>query len=179
MLELRETSYSRGPRTIVDGVDLAFAAGTITVLLGPHGAGKTSLLRLLAGEIAPTAGCVLLDGRRIDARPRFADTGCASGGWNLRRVVARDTEYVLLDEPEGSGAAKHRDGIPSLFHRLVTSGATVIAAMHELDQALFFADRIILMHRGQVVTDGLPEIVLEAGLLRRVYSLPCVIAGAY
>jgi ABC-type cobalamin/Fe3+-siderophores transport system ATPase subunit len=36
-----------------------------------------------------------------------------------------------------------------------------------------FADRIILMDRGQIVTDGLPEIVLQPSLLRRVFGRPC------
>lgn len=177
MLELRDVSYARGRNTVVDCVDLAFAPGTITVLLGPRGAGKTSVLRMLTGELAPTSGSVVLDGRRVGPRPRTWHPGDAPANSQIRRIAARDTEYVLLDEPAGSGDTKPRHDLPSLFHRLALRGATVIAALSDLDEALFFADRIVLMHRGEVVTDGLPQVVLEAGLLRRVFSLPCTTRG--
>ncbi len=54
-------------------LDLELPPGSMTVLLGPARAGKTSLLRLIAGLEAPTAGRVLLDGRemhRVSARRR-------------------------------------------------------------------------------------------------------------
>ena len=177
MLELREISYSLGRTTVVDRIDLAFTPGTITVLFGPRGAGKTSVLRMLTGELAPTSGSVLLDGESIGRHAGLPPSGVVGSRPDARRIFARDAEYVLLDEPGGCGDATPRYAVPSLFNRLARTGATVIAALHDLDQALFFADRIVLMHRGQVVTDGLPEIVLEAGLLRRVFSLPCAIAG--
>ncbi|GAA2414159.1 ABC transporter ATP-binding protein [Actinomadura vinacea] len=48
----------------VDGVDLDIAAGDVHALVGPNGAGKTTLFNLLTGFLRPTAGSVLLEGRR-------------------------------------------------------------------------------------------------------------------
>jgi ABC-type cobalamin/Fe3+-siderophores transport system ATPase subunit len=178
MLELREVSYSWGGRTIVDRVDIAFEPGSINVLLGPKGAGKTSLLRLLGGELEPTGGLVLVDGRCV-GRCVTAGIGpsVTRDAFAMRQIAAFDTTYVLLDQLPGFGEASRCD-VPSLFHHLALAGATVVAALHDPGEALYFADRIILMHRGQIVTDGLPEIVLEPALLRRVFSLPCAVAGS-
>jgi putative ABC transport system ATP-binding protein len=53
--------------TILDGVDLAIAAGESVAVLGPSGSGKSTLLALMAGLDRPTAGEVLLDGEPIQA----------------------------------------------------------------------------------------------------------------
>src|SRR5690606_20409608 len=57
------TREFRGFRA-VDGVDLDVAEGSVHALVGPNGAGKTTLFNLLTGFLKPTAGSVLLQGRR-------------------------------------------------------------------------------------------------------------------
>ncbi|EMY32523.1 cobalamin/Fe3+-siderophore ABC transporter ATPase [Arthrobacter crystallopoietes BAB-32] len=63
-------AYRAGGKLILDGVDCAVPAGTVTGLLGPNGSGKTSLLQLLAAVAAPNAGSVLLDGSDLRRLPR-------------------------------------------------------------------------------------------------------------
>jgi len=58
MLELRNICMRREGRTLLDGVNLHLAQGEIRVLAGPSGAGKTSLLRCIAGLEAPDAGFI-------------------------------------------------------------------------------------------------------------------------
>lgn len=58
------------PRWLVKDLDLPAAPGTITVLVGPNGSGKTTVLRTLVGLREPSAGRVTLDGTAIDALPR-------------------------------------------------------------------------------------------------------------
>ncbi|WP_025813800.1 ATP-binding cassette domain-containing protein, partial [Komagataeibacter kakiaceti] len=53
-------------RPIVDDVSLTVADGSFTALVGPSGAGKTSLLRIIAGLDAHQAGQVAIDGARVD-----------------------------------------------------------------------------------------------------------------
>ncbi|PNU19091.1 zinc ABC transporter ATP-binding protein ZnuC [Geothermobacter hydrogeniphilus] len=62
LLELRQVSYARQGRMLVEGVDLRIAAGEILTLIGPNGAGKTTLLKLALGLLPPTSG-------RIDRFP--------------------------------------------------------------------------------------------------------------
>jgi phospholipid/cholesterol/gamma-HCH transport system ATP-binding protein len=57
-------------RTILNDVSLAFPRGKVTAILGGSGCGKTTLLRLIAGVHAPTAGRVLFDGEQVDAHDK-------------------------------------------------------------------------------------------------------------
>lgn len=71
ILEVRGLRVERGGRVVLDGVDLAVAAGTVTALVGDSGAGKTSLLRSIVGLDRPAAGAVIFDGadtRSLDPR---------------------------------------------------------------------------------------------------------------
>jgi iron complex transport system ATP-binding protein len=67
MLEASRVSYRVGGRDLVREVSLDMQPGRVTVLIGPNGAGKTMLLRLLAGELAPSLGQVRLDGIELGA----------------------------------------------------------------------------------------------------------------
>ena len=57
-----------GVRTILEDVTLRFARGKVTSLLGGSGCGKTTLLRLIGGSVAPSGGTVRFDGEVVDAR---------------------------------------------------------------------------------------------------------------
>ena len=56
-----------GPSSALADVTLDFAAGTLTTLLGPSGCGKTTLLRVVAGFVAPDEGRVLIGGEDVTA----------------------------------------------------------------------------------------------------------------
>jgi lipoprotein-releasing system ATP-binding protein len=62
-------SYASGAKqlTVIDGLDLAVAAGETVAIVGASGAGKSTLLHLLGGIDRPSAGEILFEGRRLDA----------------------------------------------------------------------------------------------------------------
>ena len=62
---VHDLHLKRGGREVLRGVDARFRAGKVTAIVGPSGAGKTSLLRCLNRLEEPDAGCVLLDGTDI------------------------------------------------------------------------------------------------------------------
>jgi len=62
IVELKSVSRAYGSRLAVDEVDLALHPGELTFLVGPSGAGKTTILRLINREIRPTKGEVKVDG---------------------------------------------------------------------------------------------------------------------
>lgn len=72
-------------RPVLAGVDVALEPGRVTAILGPNGVGKSTLLRLLAGLLAPTDGAVTHDGRPL----------AALGRSERARALA-----VVLDPPE-------------------------------------------------------------------------------
>ena len=59
----RDIAISYGARHVLEGVDLSLAPGRFVAMIGPNGGGKSSLLRVLAGTQAPTAGHVVRTGR--------------------------------------------------------------------------------------------------------------------
>ena len=69
MIRVREVTRRFGGLLAVDRVSFDVAARGVTGLIGPNGAGKTTLLSMLAGQIHPQSGKIMLDGRRIDGMP--------------------------------------------------------------------------------------------------------------
>ncbi|MGH6610823.1 MAG: ABC transporter ATP-binding protein [Burkholderiaceae bacterium] len=75
MVEIRDLHYSIGGRMIFAGLNLAIPRGKITAVMGPSGTGKTTLLRLITGQLKPDRGQVLFDGRdvcRLSRRELYA-----------------------------------------------------------------------------------------------------------
>ena len=62
IVEVRDVHYSIGGRAIFSGLSLRIARGRITAIMGPSGTGKTTLLKLITGQIRPDKGQVLFDG---------------------------------------------------------------------------------------------------------------------
>lgn len=65
MLAAHQASAHYGARKCLHGIDLQLRAGSVHALLGANGSGKSSLLKLLAGGLAPSSGSVQLDGRAL------------------------------------------------------------------------------------------------------------------
>jgi branched-chain amino acid transport system ATP-binding protein len=67
-LELRNICAGYGTIEVLHGVSLTVPAGSVFALLGPNGAGKTTTLRVASGELPPTSGDVLLQGRAVTGK---------------------------------------------------------------------------------------------------------------
>ncbi|RYY78629.1 MAG: ABC transporter ATP-binding protein [Moraxellaceae bacterium] len=65
LIEVKDLVFYRGERSIYQGVDMQFKRGQITGIMGPSGTGKTTLLRLIGGQLAPDSGQVLFEGQNI------------------------------------------------------------------------------------------------------------------
>jgi NitT/TauT family transport system ATP-binding protein len=203
-LEFEAVALELGGRTIVQDIGFTVARGEFVSVIGASGCGKTTLLRLLAGLIAPSHGKVRLDGRPVTTpsrqvalvfqdygrallpwrtatgnvslaleamgvppaeRPQriaalLAKTGLAghadkypsqlSGGMQQRlqiaRSLAQDPAVLLMDEPFGALDAMTRQALQDEVLRIVAErGATVLFVTHDLDEALYLGDRVVVL----------------------------------
>jgi phospholipid/cholesterol/gamma-HCH transport system ATP-binding protein len=65
LVKIRGLSFAQGERWIFDGMDLDIPRGKVTAIMGPSGTGKTTLLRLIGGQLKPHAGTILIDGQDV------------------------------------------------------------------------------------------------------------------
>lgn len=65
LVKIRNVSFSRGNRVIFDHVDVDIPRGKVIAIMGPSGTGKTTLLRLIGGQLTPTTGHIEVAGENI------------------------------------------------------------------------------------------------------------------
>ncbi|WP_032093534.1 MULTISPECIES: phospholipid ABC transporter ATP-binding protein MlaF [Pasteurellaceae] len=65
LVEVKNLTFKRGERTIYDKLNLRVEQGKITAIMGPSGIGKTTLLKLIGGQLIPEQGEILFDGQDI------------------------------------------------------------------------------------------------------------------
>ena len=70
LVTIKNLTFSRGKRLIFDDVSLHVPRGKVTAIMGPSGIGKTTLLRLIGGQLYPEQGEVWFDGENIPALNR-------------------------------------------------------------------------------------------------------------
>jgi iron complex transport system ATP-binding protein len=146
-------------------IPFAFTASEVVML------GRTPFFRTLADESEDDrqvvdnslelVGINELAGRRFDE---------LSGGERqkviLAMALAQQPRLILLDEPTVHLDIAHQMEIVELVRGLNTErGLTVVAAMHDLNLASLYFDRLILLKEGRVWADGTPrEVLTEAGI---------------
>ncbi len=90
----------------------------------------------------------------------------------LARVLAQDTETVLLDEPTAGAGPGHQESVMTIARARAANGAAVVVVLHDLGLAAAYADRICILEDGRAAADGTPAEVFTEELLSRVYGHP-------
>ena len=86
---MRDVHYAVGGRAIFAGLDLEFRAARITAIMGPSGTGKTTLLRLITGQMRPDRGQVMVDGQDVAQLSRATSCTRCAGAWACCSRTAR------------------------------------------------------------------------------------------
>jgi NitT/TauT family transport system ATP-binding protein len=205
VVHLRKVYAQRQRSTVaVDDLHFAVAEDEFVSIVGPSGCGKTTMLRMIAGLLAPSAGSVLLRGQPVTEPPRemvlvFQDYGRSlcqwrsvignvrfalehsalarpereqrvgdalgvvglgefrdhypwelSGGMQQRLQIARALAYgpriLLMDEPFGSLDALTRAELEDQLLDIWTGQPkTVLFVTHDIEEAVYLADRVIIL----------------------------------
>ena len=104
------------------------------------------------------------------------DVNELSGGQQQKVFIARaltqEPELLLLDEPTSNLDIRHQLEVMEIVKRVVRErGISAIMAIHDLNLASRYADRIIMMNGGRVYAEGEPSSVLNAENIRHVYGV--------
>ena len=82
---------------------------------------------------------------------------------------------LLLDEPTSSLDMRHQIDLVETARRRAQNGTAVIAVLHDLNLAMRFADRIVLLHRGRLAVDGGRAEAITAETIRRIFEVDVTI----
>lgn len=113
---------------------------------------------------------VLVDMKLIDYKERSFNT--LSGGEKQRVLIARllvqESDFIVLDEP-----TNHLDiGYQiEIMNTIKNMGVTVLAAIHDMNMAALYCDKVILMKKGEVINCGEVEHVLTADMLKTLFNV--------
>ena len=106
---------------------------------------------------------------------RFVDE--LSGGQRQRvwvaMALAQETPMLLLDEPTTYLDIAHQVELLDLFSHLNAQGRTLVAVLHDLNQAARYATHLIAMKDGRIVAEGAPGDVVTAEIVEEVFGLKC------
>jgi iron complex transport system ATP-binding protein len=114
---------------------------------------------------------------------RFADRPIdeVSGGERQRvvlaRAIAQETPVLLLDEPTASLDVNHQVETLELVRDLVADGRTVVAAIHDLDLAARYCDRLVALSDGSVLESGPPDSVLRTETLASAFDTAAAVTA--
>lgn len=108
---------------------------------------------------------------------RHRSTATLSGGERQRallgRALAQDAPILVLDEPTNHLDLAHQEQLLALVR---DHAGTSLVALHDLNLAVEYCDRIVVMAGGSVVATGAPEEVVSPALLQDVFEVCCHVA---
>lgn len=101
--------------------------------------------------------------------------GTLSGGERqkvfIAAALAQGAKILLLDEPTTFLDPRHQDDIQNILKRVNReTGVTIVAATHHINSALYASNRIIALKEGKVLFFGIPDELINEGLLDRIYD---------
>lgn len=121
---------------------------------------------------------------RLEIAPLFGrDLTTLSGGERARVHLARalisPAPALVVDEPANALDLKHQHQAMAILREEADEGRAVLAALHDLDAARRWADRVVVLDAARVVADAAPDTALSADRLAAVFGVRRLEGGGY
>ncbi len=135
----------------------------------------------VVAECLAAAGVLDLAGRRYQTlsggeqqRVQFARVLCQL---EAGRSVS-ERQALFLDEPIASLDLCHQLALLDMARGIAARGVAVLIVLHDLNLAVTYADRLVVMDRGRIITQGAPAATLDDALLRQVFKVDLSLSRA-
>jgi iron complex transport system ATP-binding protein len=89
----------------------------------------------------------------------------------LASALAQSPEVLLLDEPTTFLDLEHQISLYRLLRTLSREGMLVVTITHDLNLASAYPDRVVVLRAGELVRDGTPGEVFQAGTMRDIFRV--------
>jgi branched-chain amino acid transport system ATP-binding protein len=183
LLDIRGLQVAYGGIRAVKGVDLHIAPGELVALIGSNGAGKTTTLKALAGLLAPAAGQIVYDGKKLHDVPshRRVEIGVALVPEG-RGVFARlsVTENLLMGAYTRRDQAAINDDLArmyALFPRLVERRDQLAGTLSGGEQQMLAMARA-LMSRPRLLMLDEPSMGLAPLMVKKIFETIAEVAAS-
>jgi iron complex transport system ATP-binding protein len=90
---------------------------------------------------------------------------------SLAQALVRKPKLLLLDEPTSALDLRHQFRVMNIVQTAARNGTIVIAVLHDLQAAVRWADKIVVMNNGQLYATDTPARAITANMLREVYDI--------
>jgi len=176
LLEVTGLSAGYGAVTVLDGVDLAVAAGSVTALVGGNGAGKTTLMRAVAGVLPARAGSIRYEGREIAAEPahRRVAAGIAmvpEGRLVFPTMTVEENLRLGAISPRArEGTAARLEHVYGQFPKLRERSRQLAATLSGGEQQMLAIGRGLMSRPALVLLDE-PTLGLAPVMVKEVFAI--------
>lgn len=89
----------------------------------------------------------------------------------IARVLAGHASVLVLDEPTAALDVKHQLGVMEILRQCAADGARILVAVHALDLAARYADRVLVLRHGDILADGDPGRALTESVVRDAFGV--------
>jgi branched-chain amino acid transport system ATP-binding protein len=181
VVELRGLRAGYAGVDVLHGVDLVVPRRSVVALLGPNGAGKTTTLRVVSGELTPTAGCVHVGGRHVNGmRPELlARAGVCTipeGRGVFPTLTVR--ENLEMATHTGAGDLRHVEDVAyARFPRLAERRGQLAGTLSGGEQQMLALARGLAVDPAVLVLDELSS-GLAPKIVGELYELVAQVAEA-
>jgi ABC-type cobalamin/Fe3+-siderophores transport system ATPase subunit len=121
-------------------------------------------------EAMAAAGVADLAARRLDE----LSGGQRQKAW-IAMALAQETDILLLDEPTTFLDLAHQIEVLELCRALNGVGKSIVAVLHDLNQACRYASHLLVIKDGRIHAQGSPAEIVTSELIEAVFGIPCIV----